>query len=154
MTCAGLSHMNVYKIPVIYETNSGCRSRNFPFRQRSLPFLSHLENLRPVIDSVSIKKKKKTAAQGRTRTSNPNLSYPNLFTAQTLPHRPENFRKFITCYWQGSIKKKKKTTAQGRTRASNPGLEPGPRTRTFYILIFSPYKHYHTVKMATTGGGR
>ena len=49
------------------------RSRNFPFRERSLPFLSHLENLWPVIDSVSIKKKTKTAAQGRTRTSNPNL---------------------------------------------------------------------------------
>ena len=41
----------------------------FPFRERLLPFLSHLENLWPVIDSVSIKKKKRTAAQGRTQTS-------------------------------------------------------------------------------------
>ena len=29
----------------------------FPFRKRSLPFLSQLKKLRPVIDSVSIKNK-------------------------------------------------------------------------------------------------
>ena len=63
----------------------------FPFRERSLPFLSHLENLWPVIDSVYINNKKKTVAQGRTRISNPDLKPEPRTRASNPDLEPEPF---------------------------------------------------------------
>ena len=47
------------------------RHRSCPFRKRSLPFLRHLENFCPFIESVFIKKK-----ENGNSGSNPDLSYP------------------------------------------------------------------------------
>ena len=61
------------------------RRYSCPFRERSLPFLRHLENFWPVIESVSIKKK-----ENRNPGSNPDLSYPNL---SPLPLQYHNNRQ-------------------------------------------------------------
>ena len=84
----GLSHRceNCYR---------GCRG-SCPFRKRLLPILRHLENFWPIIESVSIKRKK-IVTQGRTWTSNADLSYPKLsplpLLNTTTPTR-QNSEKF------------------------------------------------------------
>ena len=73
----------------------GCRG-SCPFRKRLLPILRHLENFLPIIECVSIKRKK-IVTQGRTWTSNPDLSYPKLsplpLLNTTTPTR-QNSEKF------------------------------------------------------------
>ena len=66
----------------------------FSFRKRSLPFLSHLENVWSVIESVSIKKKKDSNPAG----SSPNLSYPNLspLPLHYIQHRRADISKRLS----------------------------------------------------------
>ena len=70
--CAGVS-LTTSDVKVTGDTiyRTGLRRRKFPFGKRSLPFLGHLENFVPFIESVPINKERKSNVE-------PDLSYPNL----------------------------------------------------------------------------
>ena len=69
--------------------NTRLRRSNFPFRERSLPFLRHLENFWTIIESFSTKKK-----DIHNPDSNPVLSYANLSPLPLHYHaNPPQFRK-------------------------------------------------------------
>ena len=61
------------------------------FRKRSLPFLRHLENFGPVIESISMKKKQ-NRNPGSNQALNPYPSYPNLLPIH-YHTKPPKFRK-------------------------------------------------------------
>ena len=96
VTCGAETRKARKKRLLIRPCLSHLRRCSCPFRKRSLPFLRHLENFSPVIESVSMKNKGKLQPRVKLGLeSEPFVSSSRSLTT-TLPHGPAKIPNYLS----------------------------------------------------------